>query len=154
MSAPDAAAALALAPLPVGRSPHRSKGATAKATTDIERTDAEQCLRRIFFWTGLFSVFVDLLMLTGPLFMLQVYDSVLTSGSLPTLTALFCLATTLFLFMGLLDLTRGRPMSRAGTKVESLFDSRLFQQGLETPGKAAASQMRSLEAIHHAGSRS
>jgi ATP-binding cassette subfamily C protein len=38
-----------------------------------------------------FSVFVNLLMLTGPLFMLQIYDRVLGSGSEETLVALFML---------------------------------------------------------------
>lgn len=154
MSALDAVKANALAPLPVGRSTHPSKGAAATTTTDIERTEARHYLRRIVIWTGLFSVFVNLLMLTGPLFMLQVYDRVLTSGSLPTLAALFGLATLLFLFMGLLDLIRGRLMSRAGAKVESLFDRRLFQQGLAKPGKANTSGLRALEAVRQALSSS
>jgi ABC-type protease/lipase transport system fused ATPase/permease subunit len=41
--------------------------------------------------TGVFSFVINLLMLTGPLFMLQIYDRVLTSGSVPTLLALVML---------------------------------------------------------------
>ena len=43
----------------------------------------------------LFSVFVNILMLTGPLFMLQVYDRVLASRSEETLVALFLLVALL-----------------------------------------------------------
>ena len=43
--------------------------------------------QRLFASIGLFSIFVNLLMLTGPLFMLQIYDRVLTSHSEATLVA-------------------------------------------------------------------
>ncbi len=154
MPALDAAAANTLIRPPVGRSAHAGKNKTAKMTIDIERTHGRQTLRRVVIWTSLFSIFVNLLMLTGPLFMLQVYDRVLTSGSLPTLAALFGLAATLFLFMGLLDLIRSRLMSRAGAKVESLFDRRLFQHGLQTPDKTNGSGLRALEAVRQAFSSS
>ena len=62
--------------------------------------------RRLFVSIGLFSAFVNLLMLTGPLFMLQVYDRVLTSRSEATLVALIGIVTFLFLMMGLLDHAR------------------------------------------------
>ncbi len=53
------------------------------------------------FWSvALFSVFVNMLMLTGPLFMMQVYDRVLGSRSEATLVALFGLVIFLFTMMG------------------------------------------------------
>jgi len=58
--------------------------------------------------TFVFSVFVNLLMLTGPLFMLQVYDRVLGSRSEETLLALFLLVVVLFTLMAFLDFARGR----------------------------------------------
>ncbi len=63
------------------------------------RADSRGMLLRV----GLFSVFVNLLMLTGPLFMLQIYDRVLSSRSEPTLVALFVLVAFLYLMMALLD---------------------------------------------------
>ncbi|MCP4780568.1 MAG: type I secretion system permease/ATPase, partial [Hyphomicrobium sp.] len=57
--------------------------------------------RGAFIATGVFSFVVNLLMLTGPLFMLQVYDRVLASRSVPTLIALTLLVAGLFTFMGL-----------------------------------------------------
>ena len=114
---------------------------------DAERIEGRRFMRRIFLWTAVFSVFVNLLMLTGPLFMLQVYDRVLSSGSLPTLAALFGLVAALFLFMGVLDLVRGRLMSRAGAKIESLFDQRLFRSSLQDPANASGKGLRALESI-------
>ena len=57
----------------------------------------------LLIWAFVFSVFVNLLMLTGPLYMLQVYDRVLTSRSVETLVALSLLVTMLYVLMGVLD---------------------------------------------------
>ncbi|MEM9144976.1 MAG: type I secretion system permease/ATPase [Pseudomonadota bacterium] len=75
---------------------------------------------------AIFSVFVNLLMLTGPLFMLQTYDRVLTSRSVETLVALLLLVTALFLLFGMLDFARGRVLARAGARFQSMMDSRVF----------------------------
>ena len=56
--------------------------------------------RRRFVSIGPFSAFVNLLMLTGPLFMLQVYDRVLISRSQATLVALIGIVAFLFLMTG------------------------------------------------------
>lgn len=71
------------------------------------------------FWSvGLFSCAVNLLMLTGPLFMLQVYDRVLASRSVPTLVALFGLVVALYAFMGVFDFVRKKALSRLGYKID------------------------------------
>jgi ABC-type protease/lipase transport system fused ATPase/permease subunit len=64
--------------------------------------------------TGVFSFVTNLLMLTGPLFMLQVYDRVLTSGSVPTLIALVVLIGVLYALYGFLEFIRARLMMRVG----------------------------------------
>ena len=58
------------------------------------------------------SVVINLLMLTGPLFMLQIYDRVLTSRSLPTLAVLAGLAAALYVFFGVLEGIRARAWAR------------------------------------------
>jgi ATP-binding cassette subfamily C protein len=108
--------------------------------------------RGLFAAVALFSVFVNLLMLTGPLFMLQVYDRVLGSRSQETLAALFALVVFLFLMMGLLDLARGRIMTRLAARFQAALDRRVFTAALAraalVPGDpAAASGLRDLEAI-------
>ena len=73
----------------------------------------------LFRSTLLFSIFSNLLMLTGPLFMLQVYDRVLASRSEETLVALFGLVTALYLFYGILEYARGRVMARVGARFQT-----------------------------------
>lgn len=79
-----------------------------------------------FIGVGLFSAVVNILMLTGPLFMLQVYDRVLASRSSATLMVLFGIVAFLFLLMGLLDHYRGRVLARIGAGFQSALDGRVF----------------------------
>ncbi len=83
------------------------------------------------FWSvGIFSAFVNILMLTGPIYMLQIYDRVLTSRSEETLLALTILIAVLYGLMGLLDYVRGRVASRIGATMQSRLDGRVFQATL------------------------
>ncbi|WP_435530839.1 type I secretion system permease/ATPase [Pseudogemmobacter humi] len=90
----------------------------------------------------LFSVFANLLMLTSPLYMLQIYDRVLLSRSEPTLLALSLLACFLFLVMGLLDHARGRILARIGARFQEALDRRVlsasFRRLSVVPGDGAA----------------
>ena len=96
--------------------------------------------RRLFVSIGLFSALVNLLMLTGPLFMLQVYDRVLTSRSEATLVALVAIVTFLFLMMGLLDHARGRVLARAGARFQARLDARVMGAVLTRAGVSPASR--------------
>ena len=69
--------------------------------------------------TFVLSLAINLLMLASPLFMLQVYDRVLTSRSLPTLFVLTILVAGAFLFAGFLDAVRQRLMARIAASVSS-----------------------------------
>jgi ATP-binding cassette subfamily C exporter for protease/lipase len=70
-------------------------------------------LRSVFWSVALVSCALNLLMLTGPVFMLQVYDRVLASRSVPTLVALSALAAALYAFWGIFEFLRSRTLSRA-----------------------------------------
>ncbi|MEO0682036.1 MAG: ABC transporter transmembrane domain-containing protein, partial [Pseudomonadota bacterium] len=83
--------------------------------------------RRLFSSVAVFSMFVNLLMLTGPIYMLQVYDRVLASRSIPTLVALTGMVAFLFLMMGILDYARGRVLARAGARFQAGLDNRVFE---------------------------
>src|SRR6056297_1466707 len=86
--------------------------------------------RRPVALAACFSVFTNLLMLTGPLFMLQVYDRVLSSRSEETLLALFVLVAALFALMGFLDWARGRAVARIGGRMQERLDAVVFEEGL------------------------
>ncbi len=99
---------------------------------------------------ALFSIFVNLLMLTGPLFMLQVYDRVLASRSVPTLVALFLLIVGLFAAMALLETVRGRIGTRIGATLQADLDARVFRAAISAPqsvAKEAATALYDLEAV-------
>ncbi len=108
--------------------------------------------RGLFATTFVFSFFVNALMLTGPIYMLQVYDRVLASRSEETLFALSLLLTLLYLLMGMLDYARGRIMARIGARFQSLLDHRVFSAALKQAGLAAGrigpnTGLRDLEAV-------
>lgn len=75
---------------------------------------------------ALTSLLINLLMLTSPLFMLQVYDRVLPSHSLPTLVALFVLAAVMIGFLGVLEVLRARVLTRLGVYVDEDLSPRVF----------------------------
>ncbi|KUP91549.1 type I secretion system permease/ATPase [Tritonibacter horizontis] len=82
--------------------------------------------RALYWGVALFSAFVNLLMLTGPLYMMQVYDRVLGSRSEATLVALSLLVLFLYGMMGLLDAVRGRIMRRVAARFQADLDQRVF----------------------------
>ena len=93
------------------------------------RTELEEALihcRSAFIGIAVFSGVINLLMLTGPLYMLQVYDRVLLSRSMSTLVALTILMGGLYVFMGLLELIRSRILIRVGNQLERNLSERTF----------------------------
>ncbi len=75
---------------------------------------------------AVFSGVSNILMLNGAIFMLQIYDRVLPSRSVPTLIGLSILAAILFLGQAVIDLVRGRIMSRIGAELDEAVSGRVF----------------------------
>ena len=99
-----------------------------------------------------FSAVVNLLMLTAPLYMLQVYDRVLASQSEETLVALSLLAAFLFLVMGILDHVRSRIMARVGARLQTALDARVLaaafrRLALAPDDTSALAAQRDLDAL-------
>ena len=96
--------------------------------------------RGAFVAVGILTAFLNVLMLTGSMFMLQVYDRVLPSRSVPTLVALFGLVAALYAFQGFLDLTRGRILVRIGSFLDEQLSARVYDAvarlPLKTQGRA------------------
>ena len=107
---------------------------------------------KALYWTvALFSLFANLLMLTGPMYMLQVYDRVLGSRSEETLIALSLLVVFLYSVMGILDYTRGRIMARVGAQFQASLDRRVFdavvRKSAVAPDMRTQSGLADLESI-------
>ncbi|MEM6440911.1 MAG: ABC transporter transmembrane domain-containing protein, partial [Pseudomonadota bacterium] len=127
-----------------------SRGAPRNGREELRAVLGEG--RRLFLSVGLFSMFVNLLMLTGPIYMLQVYDRVLASRSEPTLVMLTLIVSFMFLMMGVLDYARGRVLARAGARFQARLDNRVFEAILRrsvSPVERArpATGLRDLESI-------
>lgn len=107
--------------------------------------------RTLYWIVGVFSLFANLLMLTGPMYMLQVYDRVLGSKSVETLIALSLLVVFLYGVMGLLDYARGRIMARVGARFQAALDHRVFdaviRRSAVAPDRHSQSGLADVEAI-------
>ena len=108
--------------------------------------------RGLFIGVGLFSGVINVLALTGAIYMLQVYDRVLPSRSLPTLIALSMLMFALFFANGILDLMRTRIMTRIGLRVdeelrEPVFDALHRHALLASGGSDGLQPIRDLDRI-------
>ncbi len=99
--------------------------------------------RGLFWCVGLFSLFANLLMLTGPMYMLQVYDRVLGSGSEETLVSLSLLVMFLFGVMAVLDGARAHIMSRVGVRFQRDLDRRVFNAVVRKSAVLPDAQSRS-----------
>jgi len=131
-----------------------SKLSTAQLNQGVAELRATRAESRGLFWSaGIFSVFVNLLMLTGPIYMLQIYDRVLGSRSESTLVSLTILMGFLFAMMGILEYARGRVLSRIGAGFQARLDARVFSAVLRreasTPGGTGrtSNTLRDLEAV-------
>ena len=71
---------------------------------------------------GIFSFFANLLLLAGPLYMLQIYDRVLATRSIETLIGLTVITLFLLVIWGVLDFLRGRLLARLGTEFQQNID--------------------------------
>ena len=81
---------------------------------------------------------VNILALTGSFYMLQVYDRVLTSHSVPTLVALSALAIGLYLFQGVLDVLRGQILVRLGSHLDTQLTPLVHAVAVRAPLKGAS----------------
>ena len=106
------------------------------ATPGVRRSelgDALRACRGAFIGVGLMSCVVNLLYLTGSIFMLEVYDRVLPSRSVPTLIGLIIIAAGLYMAQGALDVIRSRILGRIGTALDEALNARVFDTVVRLP---------------------
>jgi len=107
--------------------------AAAPGVRRSELGEALRACRTAFIGVGVMSCMINLLYLTGSLFMLEIYDRVLPSRSVPTLVGLIILACGLYIAQGILDLIRGRILGRIGTSLDEALNARVFDTVVRLP---------------------
>src|SRR4029079_8272525 len=90
-------------------------------SAEVQLRTVLRALKRPLIGISAISCLGNVLMLTSPMFMMLVYNKVLSSKSIPTLAALTFLALLLYAFYGVLEGLRGKLMARVGIT----FDHRL-----------------------------
>ncbi|MBN9586429.1 MAG: type I secretion protein [Afipia sp. 62-7] len=89
--------------------------------------------RSAFIGVGVMSCVINVLYLTGSFFMLEVYDRVLPSRSIPTLVGLLVLAGGLYVVQGVLDLIRSRILVRIGATLDEMLSRRVYELVVRMP---------------------
>jgi PrtD family type I secretion system ABC transporter len=113
---------------------------------------ALRACRQAFLAIGLFSGMSNILMLTGSLFMLEVYDRVLPSRSVPTLVALLILTAGLYAAQGFIDAIRSRILVRIGDSLDEAMSMRVYDAIVRLPLKIGtkgdgSQPMRDLDSV-------
>jgi len=92
----------------------------------LELSNAFWAVKRYFIYAGLFSAAVNILLLAPIIYMLQVYDRVIGSGSMSTLTTLTILLLCLLSAMGGFEWVRARILIGASNRLEMDLRRRVF----------------------------
>lgn len=107
--------------------------------------------RKSFLYVALFSFFINLLFLTPTLYMLQVYDRVVGSGSVSTLVMISLIVVVMYAVMAILEFTRTRIMARISTRLDLAMQERLvdvmFRHALHNPRNASTEALADLNTI-------
>jgi PrtD family type I secretion system ABC transporter len=130
----------------------RSPSDRNRSPVRSELGEALAACRGAFYGTALISGMSNILMLTGAMFMLEIYDRVLPSRSMPTLVGLLVLAATLFTALGILDAIRGRILVRIGGALDETLSGRVYDTLMRLPlrigSRSDATQpLRDLDAV-------
>ncbi len=115
---------------------------------DSELAQAIRLCRHSFQSAAIFSLFINLLMLLPSIYMMQVYDRVLSSSSTSTLLMLTILAVVLFVMLGALEWVRSQILIRVSTRFDLLLNERLykvlFRQSLMSGGRSSTQPLSDL----------
>ena len=104
--------------------------------------------RRTFIGVGIFSVFVNLLMLTMPIYLFQISDRVLTSRSIDTLVMLSLLALGFILVLSLLDTLRRQVLGRLATRMETILGGPVIASIVTTAPASDGGSIVPLRSLH------
>lgn len=103
--------------------------------------------RFAFLGVGVFSGIINVLVLAGSIYMLQIYDRVLPSRSIPTLIGITALLLVLYAAFGALDFARIRALSRIGLGFDRQLRARVMQAVLLVPIRARQGSIDALQPL-------
>ncbi len=107
--------------------------------------------RSAFLGAGVFSFFINVLMLVSPLYMLQIYDRVLSSRNETTLVVLTVICAALLGVNSLLEVIRSRLLVRIGGRLDGLLNRRVFNAifdlAIRRPGASSSQALRDLDTV-------
>ena len=110
--------------------------------SDLDR--ALKLCKGAFLSAAGFSMIINLLMLVPSIYMLQIYDRVVSTGNQATLFMLSLIMFILFVTMGLLEWVRSQILVRVSARLETLLNERVFgiayQQALYSGGQRNTAQ--------------
>ncbi len=119
-----------------------------------QRPELEEALlsfRRAFLTVGAFSFFINLLMLTPAIYMLQIYDRALGSSNVTTLLMLTLITLGLFALMSLLEWIRSMVLVRVGARLDLDVNTRVFnatfERNLRQAGQNPAQALNDLSSM-------
>jgi PrtD family type I secretion system ABC transporter len=122
-------------------------GMTQSSGLQSEISLAVSMCRRAFVGVALFTGMSNILMLSGSMFMLEIYDRVLPSRSVPTLVGLAALVLILYAFQAGLEMVRARIMGRIGLALDEALGERVYDAIIRFPLKAASSGSAGLQPL-------
>ena len=107
--------------------------------------------KKTFLFVGLFSLFVNILMLLPAIYMLAVYDIVVPSRSENTLLFITALVVILFGIMALLQIIRGKILVRINNRIDNILNERvvdsMYRFALKHPTKASIQPFNDFQQI-------
>src|SRR5689334_10783303 len=110
-----------------------SKGGKGSGSQWRTASDLTRGFRGVILFLFSLSGIINVLALTGSIYMLQIYDRALTSGSIPTLLALSLLAIGLYLFQGVFDIIRSQVLVRIGGRLDRQIAPMAHQVAIDMP---------------------
>ena len=123
---------------------HESSTQRNKASESALKRALKSC-RSAFVSVGVFSFFINLLMLLPAIYMLQIYDRVMSSRSMETLAMITLIIVAMFAVLGVLQIIRSRILTRVSVRLDRdlsdrVFDA-MFRESLVRPGSDSAQAM-------------
>lgn len=124
---------------------------TTLKTAKNEIAESLLAFKSVFITVGIFSAILNILMLTPSLYMLQVYDRVLTSRNESTLLMLTIMVVAAYLILGGLEFVRSFILIRVSAKLDMTLNKRIytaaFEHSLKNTGVNAGQFLQDLTSI-------